>query len=117
MTLSFAQVAVFAAKWRTLGLTDEDLQALERLIAADPTAGDVMRGTGGVRKVRFAPPSWHTGKSGAARVCYAAFTRIGTVYLLTVFAKNEKANLTAAERATLRAWMTEMGDEINRGGG
>ena len=72
MRFSFAQVVVFVARWRKLRLTDEDLQALERQIAADPDAGDVMRGTGGVRKLRFAPPSWNTGKSGAARVCYAA---------------------------------------------
>jgi hypothetical protein len=105
---SFAQVAVFVAKWRKLRLTDEDLQALERLIAADPEAGDVMRGAGGVRKVRFAPPSWNTGKSGAARVCYAVFASIGTVYLLTLFAKNEKSNLSDAEKATLRTWMKQM---------
>lgn len=41
-----------------------DLQALERILIANPDAGDVIPGTGGLRKLRFAPPSWHTGKRG-----------------------------------------------------
>jgi hypothetical protein len=73
-----------------------------------------MRGTGGIRKLRFAPPSWNRGKSGAARVCYAVFSRIETVYLLTLFAKNEKANLSDTEKATLRTWMKEMGAALKR---
>ena len=67
-----------------------------------------------MRKVRFAPPSWNTGKSGAARVCYAVFASIGTVYLLTLFAKSEKANLSDADKATLRTWMKEMGAAVKR---
>ena len=62
-----------------------------------------MAGTGGVRKIRFAPPSWNMGKSGTTRVCYALFVNIDTVYLLTMFGKNQKANLTADEKASIRA--------------
>lgn len=57
-----------------------------------------MKGTGGMRKVRFAPPSWHTGKSGALRICYLAIEVADTIYMLDVFSKNEKANLTKAEQ-------------------
>jgi hypothetical protein len=64
-----------------------------------------MAGTGGVRKIRFAPPSWNTGKSGATRVCYAMFTIVDTVYLLTMFRKNQQENLTAGEKAEIKAWM------------
>jgi hypothetical protein len=49
-------------------------------------SGDVMAGTGGVRKVRFAPPSRHTGKSGAS----STPTSAAAVYLLTIFGKNEQ---------------------------
>jgi len=70
MWLTFIQLAPFVVAWRRLGLTDEDLSALEQLIMHRPEAGAVMQGTGGVRKLRFAPPSWHMGKSGATRVCY-----------------------------------------------
>ncbi len=63
---------------------------------ARPEAGAVMAGTAGLRKVRFAPPSWHTGKSGTSRVCCTLFPE--TVMLVTLFAKNEKDNLTKDER-------------------
>lgn len=89
-------------------LTDEDLQTLEKLILEDPRIGVTMEGTGGVRKVRFAPPSWHTGKSGATRVCYALIANIEAAYLLTIFQKNEKPNLSAEDKATLRKWMEMM---------
>lgn len=102
MTLAFAQVATFVAKWKRLKLTDEDLQALESQIMENPDAGDVMQGTGGIRKVRFSPPSWHAGKRGAARVCYITIVDAGFCYLLTLFAKSEKGNLTRQERNDLR---------------
>jgi hypothetical protein len=102
---TFIQPASFAADWRRLGLTDEDLRALEAEIMARPDAGAVMRGTGGLRKMRFAPPSLNTGKSGATRVCYVAFAGPAEVYLLAVFPKSEKANLTPAERTYFARWV------------
>src|ERR1700755_2813759 len=63
-----------------------------------PMLATLMTGTGGLRKMRFAPPSWHTGKSGAARVCYAVFPDFGRVYFVAIFGKNEQANLAKAER-------------------
>jgi hypothetical protein len=62
------QTSGFAADWRRLGLTDDDMRALELAVMEQPEKGVVMRGAGGLRKIRFAPPSWHTGKSGAVRV-------------------------------------------------
>jgi hypothetical protein len=97
-------------------LTDEDLQALEAMIIAKPNAGAVMRGTGGVRKARFAPPSRHSGKSGATRVCYVAVIELSRVYLLDVFAKNEKDNLSASERNRLREWVVHLRGSAERNG-
>jgi len=105
MQVTFIHVSRFVAKWRSLKLNDGDLAALESLLMDEAETGDVMAGTGGVRKVRFAPPSRHTGKSGAFRVAYAYF-RVGeTVYLLTIFGKNEQENFTAAQKAEFKALM------------
>ncbi len=101
MRLAFLQVEGFVADWRRLKLTDEDLQALEALIEKRPEAGVVMQGTGGLRKVRFAPPSWHTGKSGATRVCYIYVVKAEACAFVAIFAKNEKSNLNARDRAEL----------------
>ena len=81
MNLTFIQTPMFIEKAKRLGLSDDDLQALEQLVLEHPDRGDVMRGTGGVRKIRFAPPSWHTGKSGATRVCYILFTHVERLLL------------------------------------
>lgn len=55
-----------------------------------------MVGTGGLRKLRFAFED--KGKSGSARVCYVDFATFEKNYLLQVFSKDEKPNLTAAEK-------------------
>lgn len=102
MRLTFAQVSGFVAQWRALKLTDTDLFALEAALMDRPEAGDLMRGTGGVRKVRFAPPSWHMGKSGSTRVCYIVLVESDFCYLLAIYPKNQKDNLTRSERNELR---------------
>jgi len=70
------------------------------MVAANPECGDVMSGTGGFRKVRV--PRQGMGKSGGARVVYIWRSDKFPVFLITVFRKNEKANLTKAERNTLK---------------
>ena len=69
------------------------------LLAARPKAGDLIRGTGGVRKLRWARRGG--GKSGGVRVIYYYHSESMPLYLLTVFAKNEKADLSPSERAEL----------------
>jgi len=96
---------LFQSAWRSLKLTDADLIALEAEIAKDPEAPPVMKATGGIRKVRFAPPSWRRGKSGATRVCYAYFARFAQVYLFLIFTKRRQENLTPDEKRTLSALM------------
>jgi hypothetical protein len=61
----FVQLAPFSAGWDRLGLDDDDLAALEEMLESRPEAGPVVRGAGGVRKVRFAGPDARRGKSGA----------------------------------------------------
>jgi hypothetical protein len=98
MRLTFIYTAPFATRWRQFRLTDEDLQSLEQQLMKRPGAGDVMQGTGGLRKVRFAPPSQHTGKSGAFRVGYVYFPGAEEIVLLVIFPKSAQPNLTAAEK-------------------
>lgn len=81
-------------------MSDEERMALIDFIARNPTAGVSLGG--GVRKVRFAREGG--GKSGGYRVIH--FFSGGDdmpVFLITVFAKNEKANLTRAETETIKS--------------
>ena len=83
---------------------DRLLSAADRMdvvayLAANPRAGDLMQGTGGVRKLRWARGG--RGKSGGVRVIYYFHSDAMPLYLLTVFGKNERANLSKAERNDL----------------
>lgn len=80
--------------------TELEREQIVWLIANNPTAGDLIRGTGGVRKMRFAFGG--RGKSGGARVVDFFYDEDMPIYLLTVFAKNQRANLTKAEQNSLK---------------
>ncbi len=100
MTRSFIELPLFRSKWEKLGLTDKDLRRLQEMLLSDPKVGAVMRGTGGIRKMRFAFE--HQGKSGSIRVIYIDFEVYEKIYLITAYPKNEKDNLTEGERNELR---------------
>ncbi len=80
-------------------LTEEDRHAVVEYLATHPLAGDLMEGTGGVRKLRWARDG--RGKSGGVRVIYYFHSEAMPLYLLTMFAKNERTNLSKAERNEL----------------
>ena len=100
MTRSFVEMPIFRSKWEKLGLNDADLRRLQEELLADPKVGAVMRGTGGIRKMRFAFED--RGKSGSVRVIYIDFEVYEKIYLITAYPKNEKDNLSDAERNELR---------------
>jgi len=80
-------------------LTEEERREIVDYLAANPKAGDIMEGTGGVRKLRWGRQG--RGKSGGVRVIYCVHSDRMPLYLLTLFAKNERANLSKAERNEL----------------
>ena len=79
--------------------TIQEREAIVTMVASDPECGEVMQGTGGVRKVRVGRGG--RGKSGGARVVYVHHDPDHPIFLLAAFAKNEKANLSKAERNEL----------------
>ena len=83
-------------------MTEEDRRELELLLLEDPRRGQLIERTGGFRKVRFARPSRREGKSGGTRVVYYFLDRRERVYLLLVYAKGVKDDLTRAEENELR---------------
>ena len=99
----------FIQDWGELGLNDDDdMWALELEIMSAPEKGRLIQGTGGLRKLRFAPPRWKSGKSGAARVCYVYFKEDGIVLLVMAYSKNRKDTLTAKEKAGIKACIEEI---------
>lgn len=86
--------------------TDEERADIVDRVAADPRCGVVIPGSGGIRKLRFGFGG--RGKRGGERIIYLFGGDDVQVFLLAAFAKNEKADLTAAERTTLSKQMTKM---------
>ena len=80
-------------------MKQQEVDALIDILAAEPECGDLIQGTGGLRKVRFGVGG--KGKRGSVRVVYYFYNDTMPVFLLTVFAKNEKDNLSKAESNTL----------------
>jgi len=76
-------------------LTEIERQDIIRYLAEHPKAGDLMEGTGGVRKLRWGRGG--QGKSGGVRVIYYFHDEMMPLYLLTLFAKGDQANLSKAQ--------------------
>ncbi|ACL58446.1 type II toxin-antitoxin system RelE/ParE family toxin [Methylobacterium nodulans] len=93
------ETAHFLRRADASGMTEADRAALVTMIARHPDAGDVIAGTGGVRKVRFGAEG--RGKSGSHRVITFFTGPDLPVFLITIYSKGEKANLSKAERNDL----------------
>ena len=72
-------------------LSDDEYRQLQHVLAANPEVGDVVRGSGGVRKLRWGMAG--RGKRGGVRVIYYLRLRRGQVWMLTMYAKNEAATI------------------------
>ena len=79
-------------------------------IAENYEAGDLIRGAGGLRKIRWTRPG--IGKRGGVRVIYYYYDQGAPVFLVTAFAKNEKEDLTADDRKYLTALIESLKNEI-----
>jgi len=109
------QLSGFRNLWKSERLSDEDLQDLEAAIMQDPAAHGVMRGTGGLRKIRFAPAARGKGKSGSMRVGYAQFPVHRIILLVTLFLKNDQANLEHDARNQVKALLDRYTRALARG--
>jgi len=105
---AFIHTKVFDSRWHALGCNDDDLLELQKAICEDPQKPPVIRGTGGVRKIRIALEG--RGKSGGARVLYVDFVMRGMVGLLYVYSKNEKETISEDERKILKTMVEQINE-------
>jgi hypothetical protein len=96
----FIETPVFTALLQSV-LTDDEYGDLQMYMAANPTAGDVIEATGGLRKLRWAAKS--KGKRGGARVIYYFVCADDQIRLLLIYGKGVKDDLTEKEKKVLRA--------------
>ncbi len=104
----FVETSLFS---RLLGdyLRDDEYRLLQNHLIEYPDAGDVIRGSGGVRKVRWA--SGGKGKSGGVRVIYYWAKADEQTFFLTLYGKGEKENLSAADLKRVAKLLEELTNE------
>lgn len=113
--LDFIELPQFTKRWNDLGLDDDaDLTALQVMIMVHPKGGNVIQGTMGLRKMRFAPAAWNSGKSGAARVLYVHFEEFGIVLLCLVYGKDEMSTISDKVKKILNKYIAEIEGELRR---
>ena len=106
MTREYIIMPEFERQWKAMGLTDTELKYLQEQLLLNPQQGPVVKGTGGLRKIRVAFE--HRGKSGSGRVVYVDFPAYEIIYLITAYPKNEKDNLSSSERNAIRKLIEQL---------
>ena len=110
--MAVIETETFLASAARLGISETERTALIIYLAVNPEVGVVVPETGGVRKLRWALPG--RGKSGGARVIYYYHNESIPLYALDIYAKNQKANLSAAEKKAVRRTIAAIGAEHDR---
>ncbi len=113
LSTTFVETHVFTKRIMRLGL-EQPLRELQMELRANPKAGDVDPGTGGLRKVRVADPGRGTGKRGGARVHYLWVPSRELIYLVFVYSKGEAATLTKYQRTALSRIVRQIKRELMR---
>ena len=101
MKALFVELPAFA-KYRADYLDDEGFRGLQQSMLKNPEAGDVIEGTGGLRKLRHGDPRRGKGKRGGLRVIYYWWDGGPQFWLFTLYDKDEMADLTPAECKALK---------------
>lgn len=109
--MQFYETALFKRSASRL-LDEEVLSELHNVLADNPLLGVVVPGTHGLRKLRWKRPG--TGKRGGVRVIYYFYHIRPIVFLLSLYAKNERTDLSAADKKLLARSVKELVEEIER---
>ena len=102
MQAVFVELPAFERR-RADYLDDAALHRLQAMMLADPEAGDLIEGTGGLRKLRFRDVRRNKGKRGGLRVIYYYWIRGPEFWLFALYDKDERSDLTADQRAAFKA--------------
>lgn len=106
--IEFIETSLFTRQIKQIA-TDDELKALQITLIGRPDVGDLIQGTGGLRKVRMA--TGNQGKSGSARVIYFLATK-EIIYLLMVYPKTIKDSLTDTEKTELKKLTKLLKNEV-----
>ena len=105
--LTFIETPVFTGQITSL-LDDDEYSEFQAMLVANPEAGRVISGAGGLRKIRWKDPGRQKGKRGGIRIIYYNRRHVGQVLLLTAYDKDHQSDLSTSQkrlfRETVRNW-------------
>ncbi len=107
MKAVFVETTAFT-NWIAGHLPDETYAAIQHELMNNPDRGDVMPGCGGLRKLRVSDPGRGKGKRGGARIIYLYVLEVKRFYMLDVYGKDEKEDLSTAEKK----FLSQLADEV-----
>ena len=100
--IEFVEASPFTSHLSTY-LNDEDYRRLQMELASNPEKGDLVPGTGGFRKMRWADARRGKGRRGGLRLIYYYFASDQQIWLMTIYSKDQAADLTTSEKKALKA--------------
>ena len=104
MKAVFVELPAFT-RYRAVYLDDEQFRGLQVAMMKNPEAGDVIEGTGGLRKLRHGDPRRGKGKRGGLRVIYYWWDGGSQFWLFTLYDKDEMADLNPDEKKALKGML------------
>jgi mRNA-degrading endonuclease RelE of RelBE toxin-antitoxin system len=113
--LRFVDLPPFERQFPALGLDDDAHRVLEATIMADPKSAPVIKGSGGLRKLRFAGPGSNRGKRGSYRVFYVYFEEYGTVLLLAILEKSQAEDISREQLSQISAFISRIKYQLDQG--
>ena len=101
LLLTFIETPVFTEQITSL-LDDDEYSKFQAILIANPEAGRVISGTGGLRKIRWKDPGRQKGKRGGIRVIYYFRMHVGQVLFLTAYDKDHQSDLSVSQKRLFR---------------
>jgi hypothetical protein len=101
----FIEIPIFT-KHLSKYLDDDTYKKLQNFLIEQPAAGDIVQGTGGLRKLRWSLNG--KGKQGGIRIIYYWHVSEDQIYFLTLYAKNEISDLSSDEKKALKKMMEDL---------
>ncbi len=98
-------------RYRPDYLNDEEYRAFQNILLEQPKAGDVIKGSGGIRKIRYSQKNRGKGKRGGVRVIYYWLDAHHRFYLITLYSKGEMTDLSPNETKALKKLVEVWRDE------
>lgn len=102
----------FEKQWSNVGMDEKDMRALEVLLMLNPEGHPIVKGSGGVRKLRFASARSHAGKRGGARVYYLYVRAKDIVFWLYIHTKKQEAQISEKGKKALKALVDDIRDQL-----